>query len=253
MYNSHGFLVENLMKLNIAQPNEFASLLLLKKQEDMIRNFMFMNFLSSNKFNKVLPYPDWKPRSHVKHDCVLLTFNKFKEFTPTSIIELKFAHSPFILDKRFEPISDESRRQDSVWIEGFTSKSRRTGIKADLDRMIITAKDIHQDFGIIPSIHQVLVIAFPKTTIEKFDFPIHVDYSKHNDYLNISYTNSDHYLNEIKAVITAQFSLLSDTYFPNINFKSEFCTLPIGKAFQKNRCRHSVLCGFLQFGKSGDR
>jgi len=225
----HEMLISILNQLHIPYPNEFSTLLLYKKREDMIRDLLFMKLEEIGSEGGLFStYPDWKPRPGIKHDCTLLIPDK-KSYKPLSIIELKYGISSFILDRR-----DLSRR-DNVWIEEFISKSKSSGsknrgIKEDLDRMINTASDIKKEHGYVPTLHQILIIPTPKNQILSKCPPLHKDYLNHNSYLE---RYGDKYLVEIQNVVIDQFDKIKDTYFhtPEIQFQTGFCQLPLGKAF----------------------
>lgn len=228
---SHEQLMTSLTNLSIPQPDEFSALLLLKKREDLIRDLLFMKLLINNQ--PYYPYPDWKPRSYVKHDCAIFTSDSMSKNRPVSIIEIKYATSSFILDKRLEldPSSNINKKQDNVWIEGFISRSKKTGIIEDLNRMFKTVDQNYKN-KFTPSIHQILVIAVPKNIIPTTKYLLHTDYKRHNYYLSNFNNNADLYITEVKNVLTEQFLTVNQVYFPEYQFESNFCSKSLGNAFQ---------------------
>ncbi|WP_226619771.1 hypothetical protein [Cytobacillus firmus] len=244
----HKDLLNMLSNLQFPSSEDFNKLFLLTKKEGLVRDFLIVEIERKLRETQVefdyLAYPEWKD-----HDCVLLKKENDNTYIPTSLIELKYAKSPFILGRKDVRLNETARSHDSIWLENYTLKKeidgKVSGVKKDLVKMLSTSEYI-QSYGYSkPSIHQVIIITMTKSQINKKlysyiqpkfrknadSFVIQNDFVNFKKQLDMYQNNNDQHITDIKGIIETQFEIIHQQYFAEHQIETGFTSLPIGKAY----------------------
>jgi hypothetical protein len=245
---NHNNLLYLLSDLQFPSSEDFNKLFLLTKKESLVRDFLIVEIekklrTSQNEFD-YLAYPEWK-----SHDCVLLKKESDDTYIPTTLIEMKYAKSPFILGKKGVPLSETLKSHDSIWLENYTKKKNEqgkvTGVRKDFYKMLDTSKFMQDQGYQKPNIHQVIIITMPKTSINKQlysfikpkfrvnadSFVIQNDFINYKNELDLYHDNQEKQVRTVREIIENQFQIIHQQYFSNYNIQTGFASLPIGKAF----------------------
>lgn len=234
---------------NIKLPNEesFNRQFLFTKKEDLIRDLLLQEIekviINNNEDLKYIAFPEWK-----NHDFVLLERTKNRTYIPKTLIEFKYATSPFILGKQNVDLSETLKSHDSIWMEVFRPNATGygRGVKADIHKMNETSTLFIREGVSKPNIHQVIILLIPvspiKTELFSFIQPkvnksgsvvIQNDFLVYKNQLEYYYNNLKRQITDVKEVIEKQFNVIHQLYFPNNKFKTGFTSLTnqIGTAF----------------------
>jgi hypothetical protein len=235
---------------NIKLPNEesFNRQFLFTKKEGLVRDLLMQEVeravINNNADIKYIAFPEWK-----NHDFVLLERTKQDTYIPKTLIEFKYATSPFILGKQNVDLSETLKSHDSIWMENYRPNTTGygRGVKADILKMNETAALLQQTGNNKPTIHQVIILLIPVSSIksELFSFiqpkinknsdsvVIQNDFLVYKNQIKQYHNNFRKQILDVKDVIGKQFNVIQQKYFPDKTFITEFTSLSkqIGKAF----------------------
>lgn len=244
----HDELLKLLSNIQIPQSEDFNKLFLLTKKEGLIRDLLLVQIEKAIREKKkeleYIAYPEWN-----YHDCVVLKKVDENTYVPITLIEYKYATSPFILGRKNVNLLETFKSHDSIWLENYSLKKEEqgkvSGVRTDIYKMLKTSNFIQEQGYSKPNLHQVITVLLANPTIHK-ELYLNVQpkfrknaetYVIQNDFVNFKevfqryQNNSEQQKSDIRQIITEQYEIIRELYFPKQQMNVGFSSLPIGKAY----------------------
>ncbi|MEK4286664.1 hypothetical protein [Paenibacillus sp. FSL P4-0502] len=163
-------LLSVLHNMTAIKNDDFARLFLLKKSENLLRDFLTIELekLCRKKGG------DFTTAVHEfskkRHDVAILTggINRRRSITysPTTIIELKFTKAAWITKNNNAPVGEKFVVQDNIWRENMKRREdilgKESGVKKDLVKMIQSQSQSENKLAI----HQIVALVNPHQQVD---------------------------------------------------------------------------------------